>query len=325
MVNRAQQVVLNGVSSSCHSVTSGVPQGSVLGPILFLIFINDLPENLRCTVSLFADDVKILSCVNNTQNKEHLQDDINNLCNWCTEWQMKLNVDKCKVMHMGRTNPGNKYFLSSNSEHSNLTTTIAEKDLGVLFDNELRFSQHIQQKVNKGMKMAGLITRSLEYLDKESFLYLFKSLVRPHIEYCMPIWKPKLRRDKIAIENVLRQSSKWIPGLENLEYEDRLRMLTLPSMSYRHDCGDMIEVFKILHGFYDINPYPMILDKSTTRGHSYKLVKPFCRCTTRKDMFFNRIINNWNSLPSNVVNALSLNEFKNLLDKQWIEKKYVYD
>ena len=105
------------------------------------------------------------------------------LCNWCTKWQMKLNEDKCKVMHIGKTNPATKYYLSSNGEQSNLNVTVAEKDLGVLFDNELKFSQHIQLQVNKGMRMAGLIRRSLEYLDKESFSYLFKSLVRPHIEY----------------------------------------------------------------------------------------------------------------------------------------------
>ena len=124
--NRKQRVVINGASSPWLSVKSGVPQGSVLGPVLFLIYVNDLDDGLTCKVSKFADDTKISSKVITTQEKEALQSDLDRLSSWANKWQMKFNVSKCKVLHIGTNNDQVQYEMNGHI----LESVNKEKDLG---------------------------------------------------------------------------------------------------------------------------------------------------------------------------------------------------
>ncbi|CAL4066695.1 unnamed protein product, partial [Meganyctiphanes norvegica] len=144
------------------NVTSGVPQGSVLGPILFLIFINDLPLGVLSPLSLFADDSKLFSRIVTSRNKRKftgmqgsraLQDDLNRVMDWAKKWKMEFNVDKCKIMHLGHSNPRNIY----NMDAVNLKVTEEEKDLGVLIDNKLDFGKHIRNIVGKANRVLGMI------------------------------------------------------------------------------------------------------------------------------------------------------------------------
>jgi len=151
--NRKQRVVIRGYKSDELDVLSGVPQGSVLGPILFLIYINDLPKCTTCPVCLFADDSKIYCRVPRENNgkpdlegaHEVLQKDLHELQKWANKWKMAFNVNKCKIMHLGYGNAKHEYELDGTF----LAETTAEKDLGVLIDNELKFSKHIRSKVPK--------------------------------------------------------------------------------------------------------------------------------------------------------------------------------
>jgi hypothetical protein len=129
--------------------------------------------------------------------------------------------------------------------------TIAEKDVGVTINNKLSFDKDITEKVNKANSIIGVIRRTFEYLDLKTFRMLYVSLVRPHLEYVNPVWNPYLKKHIDMIENIQRRATKLIPGLSNLSYEDRLRRLKLPSLSYRRSRGDMIEVYKIMSGKYD--------------------------------------------------------------------------
>jgi len=270
---RRQKVVINGESSPWADVLSGVPQGSVLGPLLFVCYINDLPEVVHTTVRMFADDTKIFTDVSIPENQRELQDDINRLLAWADKWQLTFNADKCKVMHIGSNNPGHDYEMSSEVSNVVLEETMVEKDLGVNIDNQLKYSQHTEIKVNKANKLLGMIRRSYTYIDPESMTILYKSLIRPHLEYAHAVTYPRYEKDANLIEGVQRRATKMIPQLKDLSYTERLTALKLPSMYYRRGRGDMIECYKYLHGKYNVQPLLPCSDIRTTRGNSLKLAK----------------------------------------------------
>ena len=214
---------------------------------------------------------------------------------------------------------------SQGGDEITLEATDLEKDLGINIDPKLKFSSHIETQVNKANRVMGLIRRSYEYLDGDSFKKLFTALVRPHLEYCNVAWSPRLKKDRNLIESVLRRGTKIIPILHELEYEERLRRLDLPSMSYRRIRGDMIEVYKYTHGIYHTDQI-LVLDEDTSRrGHNYKLKKQFCNSATRSNFFSFRVVDTWNGLPWAVVNSPSLNAFKARLDRLWSKLKYKID
>ena len=176
--------------------------------------------------------------------------------------------------------------------------------------------------MNKANRILGLIRRSYQYLDCDSFKKLFTALVRPHLEYSIVAWSPRLAKDKNLIEGVLRRGTKMIPGLKDLSYEDRLKKLDLPSMSYRRERGDMIETYKYTHGLYLTDQILHLDQDNTRRGHNFKLKKRYSRTSARKHFFTFRVVDSWNNLPWAVVNAPSLNSFKSRLDKLWIKSRF---
>ena len=152
-------------------------------------------------------------------------------------------------MYIGSTNRSSHSMLNLNDhKHKELEFIEKGKDLVVIFDNNLKFSSHIINQVNKANRVTGLIRRSYTYLDKNSFRYLFNALIRPYLEYCVSIWYSLLKRNEELIENVLPRESKLIPGISNFLYPDRLRPINMPSMKYHQIRGDMIHVYKIRHG-----------------------------------------------------------------------------
>jgi hypothetical protein len=322
LTDRKQKVVINGEESSWADVLSGVPQGSVIGPLLFVIYINDLPEEVHTTVKIFADDTKLFTDISRDQMAQELQNDIHRLDKWAEKWQLKFNADKCKVMHIGQKNQQRSYDMKKRGEMIELEKTIMEKDLGVNIDNQLKFSNHIEMQVNKGNKLLGLIRRSFTYLDRNSMLTMYKTLVRPLIEYGHAIIYPRYEKDKKLIEGVQRRATKIIKELKDKEYPDRLNALKLPSLQYRRDRGDMIETYKFTHGNYT-STYPFINDEDNSRrGHSFKLKKGRFYTNVRKHFFSERVVNLWNALPDQIVDAPTINTFKNRLDRHW--NKYLY-
>ena len=226
-------------------------------------------------------------------------------------------------MHIGSTN-ASSYSMLDLSDHKLKESKFIEKeeDLGVTFDNNLKFSSHIIYQVNKANQLMGLIRRSCTFLDKNSFCYLFKPLIRPHLEYCVSIWYPLLKKDEELIENVLRRASKLIP---KFSYPDHLRAIDIPNMKYCRIRGDMIQVYKILQGDDESLKVLFNVDStSITRGNKFKLKKPFVKNKVLKYFFSTRVITDWNSLPPFVVNAVSLDSFKTKLYKIWSDKKYEF-
>ena len=216
--------------------------------------------------------------------------------------------------------------MSEEKDRQTLQTTTAEKDLGVIVDPDLSFEKHIEEVVKKANKLVGMLSRVIVNKDKEIMVPLFKSLVRPVLEYGNVVWSPKLKKHVELIENVQRRFTKRIKGFKDMEYEERLKKLGLPSLEYRRFRGDLIETFKILNGYYDpatTKGLFTLCGDDSTRGHSLKLRVKQSNTNLSLKFFTNRITKTWNSLPSETVCVETLNAFKNAIDKQFKEITYV--
>ncbi len=188
--HRKQFVAVNGEKSKMCPVLSGIPQGSVLGPLLFVIFINDLPDIVASEVFLYADDTKIFNKVKDSSDVKDLQEDLEKLTEWSNEWLLKFHPDKCKHIRIGkRSKTTPEYSLQGRS----LETIHEEKDIGVMIDDNLEFEKHICEKVQKANQMFGLIRRTFEHLDATTFIPLYKSLVRTHLDGAVCVVNPRAR------------------------------------------------------------------------------------------------------------------------------------
>lgn len=318
--NRQQRVVVEGSASDWIDVTSGVPQGSVLGPLLFIVYINDLPDCVQSQVKIFADDTKLYAKVDQVSSIELLQADIDQVKAWSSDWLMPFNQDKCVVLHIGNNNPLHRYQISDTS----LEATDTERDLGVIVDSDLKFRQQAATSVSKANRVLGVIRKAFANIDTSTIPVLYKTLVRPLLEYGNACWGPFNRADQILVERVQRRATRMISTLRGLSYPERLRVLRLPSLYYRRRRGDMVKVFRLLHGLIDQSSSQFFqLDRgSRTRGHPWKLVKPNALSRPRRTFFGVRIVNDWNALPLSVVSASTLDQFKAKLDRHWASNMY---
>ena len=203
-----------------------------------------------------------------------------------------------------------------------------EKDIGVTFDKNLKFDVHISNTVNKANQRLGLIRRTFEYMESDTFLMLYTSLVRPLLEYATVIWSPWMKKDIIAIEQVQRRATKLVKDIQHFSYEERLIKLGLPTLIYRRERADMLQMFKILNQFDKVNLQSLKLNTDTkTRGHAMKVIKSHHNYRGTLNSFTSRAANPWNRLPEDCVNSFTVNSFKNNLNTAWKQKanKFCYD
>ena len=315
--NRKQRVDINGSQSEWSGVSSGVPQGSVLGPVLFLICINDIDSAVDTLIKKFADDTKLYAGIKTEEQARSLQNSLHSVLKWGQDWQMLFNLNKCKDLHVGRNNPNVQYFMDGIP----LENVTEEKDLGVTVTESFKPSKQCSISAAKANRILGIIKKTFSSRDSAVIAKLYKSLVRPHLEYAIQAWSPYLQRDIDTLEKVQRRATKMVEGIEELSYEDRLEYLNLTTLITRRLRGDLIEVFKILKGTDDLPKEYLFQmrseDKNRLRGHSFMLETPKARLDIRKNSFSHRIVTEWNRLPPAVVDADSVNVFKNRIDEHF--------
>ena len=321
--NRKQRVVLNGKESDWADVLSGVPQGSVLGPILFLIFINDIDNAIDCVTTFmkkFADDTKIASVVDDLTQSQKFQEQIDSLMRWGEIWQMSFNFDKCVVMHLGHKNLRHTYDMNGVP----IKITNCEKDIGVYMHESLKPSTHIAEAVKKANRALGALLRSLTFRDKVHYIRLYTMYVRCHLENCVQAWNPWLRQDIDNIEAVQRRAIRVCHGIHGT-YEEKLKAVGLTTLCDRRQRGDMLETFKILNQIDDVDYHTWfskvnenhqktrqavtISEDGTLQG-TMNLKKPKAKLEIRKNFFSCRVVDSWNNLPDNVKNAEDILQFK---------------
>ena len=298
--NRVQYVSIGQSTSPKLPVISGVPQGSILGPVLFLIFVNDLPSTLsRSKVLLFADDTKCIMPICSLQDCLNLQTDLSRLSDWCSTWNLPLNEEKCSVIHFKpRSSPSSfNYHLNGKQ----ISSIAAHKDLGLFVSADLTWRSHYQLISSRAYKMLGILRRvfssSVSVPAKRS---LYISLVRSQLLYCSSVWHPYLLVDIKYLECVQRRATKFIASNSLLDYRNRLIHLNLLPLMMEFEIVDimfLVKSVKFPSGHFNIHEFVQFCSYSTRAGHSFKLKHPLCRTNYERNFYFNRIPRLWNSLP----------------------------
>ena len=316
--NRTFCVRVGSSLSQQRPVLSGVPQGSILGPLLFLMYVNDLPRQISSKCLMYADDIKIWRTLNTSLDRVRLQDDLDHVTDWLNEHYLTPNAGKCVCMHVGQRIPGHTYSISG----APLRTSTCERDLGSQISADLSVTPNANKISRLAWSRIGVLYRLLGPLSQQTFPIVYKSLVRPLLEVNIQALSPYLTRDIKVIENVQRRATKRVIGLRNTPYAQRLEALNLFPLDYRRFRGDLILMHKIMHT--PGHPLQELFDRSQilhTRGHSLKVNIPLSRTSTRRYAFGSRVCGPWNALPPDIVLLGSTDAFKRGLDKLFREER----
>ena len=311
---RQMRTVIRDKVSRWREVVSGVPQGSVLAPIMFLIYVNDMPEGINSYINMFADDAKLMKRIISEDSCRELQCDLDKLYDWSQIWKMDFNANKCHVLEMGRSEKRPRGEYSMGNETINKAKD--ERDLGVTVQDDLSPEMHIKKIVGATYRLVVNMRVAFHYMDVEMLRTLIVSIIRPRLEYAAVMWSPRHKKHIVKLERIQKMATRMIPELKELSYEERLERLRLPTLSRRRQRGDMIEMFKIVKGMEKLDREDLISrDEGITRGHRFKLKKTRCLKDVKKDSFPYRCIDVWNGLDEEVVDAANVHTFKSRYDK----------
>ena len=317
--DRYQKVVVQGVHSEPEKVKSGVPQGTVLGPVLFILYINNITEVIRNSAcKIFADDSKLVKCIKNEEDKEMLLADLQAVMDWADINKMELNESKFMLLQHGNNEEAKTPYKISET----VTIEKAEyaKDLGILVDEDLKWSQQIATATASAAQLVGWIMRVFQSRTKEVVLMLHKSLVRPKVEYGCVVWHPHLISDIAKLESVQRTITARIEGMEQYNYWERLQHLGLYSLQRRRERYLCIHMFKIYSGilpnnlelsFYESYRHGPKCRRKTLIAQNSKINT--IRCNSFSDVGATL----FNVLPKQIKAAKTVESFKSRLDKMF--------
>ena len=308
LTNRPQRVKINSEFSPMYISTSGVPQGSILGPLFFILYIDGICEKLTYgRISLYADDAKIFGEVNDISEWNRLQDDVFEVNNFLTAWQLKVNPNKSEVIHLGPNNANLPY----NIDGVPIQIKNECRDLGIITNNCLSTHSYCKSIFKKAAWKCKQLSIAFECKTREFKVFIFTTYIRPLLENNTQLWSPHNICDINLIEKIQRRFTKFLPGLWNTPYPERLDILGLQSLECRRIIFDLILVYRIIHGLIKLSFHDFFqFNQNNTRGHNLKLFVQFSRLNSRKFFFTNRVIKIWNDLESHEVNSTSLIMFK---------------
>ena len=279
--------------------------------MLFLLYINDFEVGVENGVLKFADDTKLFGVVSDMESAMTMQKDLNTVLGWTDRSLMEFNFDKCTVQHMGTRNVGFQYEMRGHV----LKSTDSECDLGVEIRKDLKVVNQCTKAYNKANQLLGMINRNIRWKTPRVMMLLYRTLVRPHVEYCTVAWSPYYKKDKEKIETIQRRMTGMIVGMGDMEYGQRLERLGLCTLEERRNRADLIQLFKMYRGFSRpaFDTMFQFVGHDKTRGHALKLAKHCTSLNVRHNFFSERVIDNWNRLSMEVVEAESVNCFKSRL------------
>ena len=310
--NRKQRVSVNGALSDTTDVTSGVPQGSVLGPILFLLYINDINENIQSSIRLFADDSIIYRKINSNIDHQILQTDLMQLEKWSDKWQMQFNISKC--VHLPITNKtkhsSHQYSLFGHP----LSKVASHAYLGVKLGSKLYWAKHITEITTKSSKVLGMVKRTLGPCKPEVKDIAYNMLVRPKLEYASPIWNPHTSSQINRLERIQHYAARFVANDHRRKTSPTTLVLTLnwQTLERRRTIKQAMTFYKILNNIIEINPPTGLLTRSHNRHH---FTIPRSRLNTVVYSFYPRAIRIWITIPKEITEIKQPESFHAAISK----------
>lgn len=308
---RQQYVEVQGDRSGLVPVTSGVPQGSVLGPLLFLLFINDMVRDISANVSMFADDCVIFSRISCRKDQDALNSALNAISSWCSSWQMDLNVQKCAVMTVSRQIDPLRYTYEIDGRAVNFVNSYTY--LGINITNDLTWNSHIEKICRKASHKLWFLKRNLKYATPDTKLAAYKACVRPILEYASPVWDPFTATNIDKLETIQKRALRFIYSRysPSSSITCMYELAGLDSLVRRRKINRLKFFYELVQGKYKINidHYVERASHCRTRSHHLQFSTEIPRTDSFKYSFFSRTTSDWNCLPANAVHATSVNAF----------------
>ena len=307
LCDRQQRVMVNGVKSDWAPVISGVPQGTVLGPLLFSLYINDITEDIDSELRLFADDCVCYREIKNTEDTVKLQEDIDRLGCWARSWGMRFQPVKCNIVQITR-----KRIKKINASYS-LEGTVLEnvekiKYLGVTITNDLKWNTHVSNICTKANRTLGFLRRNLEACPLDVKESAYKGLVRPILEYGSSVWDPQSVLLQDELEKVQKRAARFVTG-NYVDYETGsmtgiLKNLKWESLKKRRKDSRLIMLYKGLKGAASIPTNDLVPPIRRTRNHhSLAFQIPMAGADIYKSSFFPQTIRDWNLVIDSLITA----------------------
>ena len=307
LCQRQQRVVLDGSTSSDSEVLSGIPQGTVLGPLMFLLYVNDIGNNVspQTSVKLFADDCLLYRTINSAPDEEQLQQDLNTMVEWSNTWLMRFNAAKCHLLTRQRKPLPTKYSINN----IQLQEVSHHPYLGEDLSFDLSWKAYISSITSKAKGILNLLRWHLYGCKQEVKSQAFTSLVNPVLEYSSSVWDPHFKQDILAVEKIQLKGA-WFATGNYLYQESVTSMLDDPHINYGENKKKLLTFYKATNKLSPIIiPEYVKLSSGSTRTHDLAYVQLQTNQEQYKISFFPRTIREWNSLPPDLVHAASVDDF----------------
>ena len=321
--SRTQRVVVDAEMSDVAPVTSGVPQGSVLGPILFLVYINDMPESITSTSRLFADDTIVYRKVESEDDHQLLQNDLKALEEWESKWGMSFNPSKCSVVHMSKKKSPLNFTYTLKNE--TLVTSSSASYLGISISRDLSWTDHISKVVAKANKSLGFLRRNVKTKAETVKAKAYNTIVRPSLEYAASVWCPWQKGLRDNLEAVQRRAARYVKG--NFErtasVSDMLSSMGWETLEERRIKTRITLLFKIAHDLIAVPATQLRPSNSRTRGHQMRYRPITARTKYYSASFFPATINYWNKLPEDLIRHKDIDAFREALSKFKLPKDFL--